>query len=141
MRMLVLFMLLPVLVLAQSDKEQIQTVLRDQVESWNKGDIEGYMKGYWNSDQTMFVSGANVLTGYDSVLVRYKRNYGTREKMGFLSFGDLKIRLIGKESAFVTGQWQLQRKEDKPGGRFTLLLEKKPAGWRIVYDHTSSGSS
>lgn len=135
---IVLFFASPVL--GQTEKDQIETVLRDQVEAWNKGDVEGYMKGYWNSDQTMFVSGATVLTGYDSVLVRYKRNYGTREKMGFLSFDDLKIRLIGKESALVTGKWQLQRKEDKPGGRFTLLLEKKPAGWRIVYDHTSSGS-
>ena len=139
MRMLFLFLLLPAFVLAQSEKEQIEIVLRDQVEAWNKGDVEGYMQGYWNSDQTTFVSGATVLTGYDSVLVRYKRNYGTREKMGFLSFDDLRIRLIGKETALVTGQWQLQRKEDRPGGRFTLLLEKKTAGWRIVYDHTSSG--
>ncbi len=138
MRILLLFLFVPAIAWAQSDKEQIETVLRDQVEAWNKGDVEGYMKGYWNSDQTMFVSGARVLTGYDSVLVRYKRNYGTREKMGILSFDDLRIRMIGKESAFITGQWQLQRKEDKPGGRFTLLLEKKPAGWRIVYDHTSS---
>lgn len=135
---LILFFASPVL--GQTERDQIEMVLRDQVAAWNKGDVEGYMKGYWNSDQTMFVSGATVLTGYDSVLVRYKRNYGTREKMGFLSFIDLKIRLIGKESAFVTGQWQLQRNEDKPGGRFTLLLEKKPVGWRIVYDHTSSGS-
>ncbi|MEX1137917.1 MAG: nuclear transport factor 2 family protein [Bacteroidota bacterium] len=140
MKKLLVFVFAPMLVLAQSDKEQIETVLRDQVEAWNKGDVEGYMKGYWNSDHTTFVSGARVLTGYDSVLVRYKRNYGTREKMGFLSFDDLKIRMVGKESAFVTGQWQLQRKEDKPGGRFTLLLEKKLAGWRIVYDHTSSVS-
>lgn len=140
MRILALLLFLPSLALGQTDKEQIRTVLRDQVTAWNKGDIEGYMKGYWNSDQTTFVSGARVLTGYDSVLARYKRNYATPERMGELSFGDLTVEMIGEGSAFVTGRWQLRRKDDTPGGRFTLLLEKKPAGWRIVYDHTSSGS-
>jgi len=138
--MLLLFLYLPAFVWAQSEKEQIETVLRDQVVAWNKGDIEGYMSGYWNSGETMFVSGGSVLKGYDSVLARYKRSYGTREKMGILQFDDLSIRLIGSRSAVATGQWQLQRKDDKPWGRFTLLLEKKAVGWRIVYDHTSSGS-
>jgi len=25
-----------------------------------------------------------------------------------------------------------------PGGLFTLVLRKRPEGWRIVHDHTSS---
>jgi beta-aspartyl-peptidase (threonine type) len=138
--MLLLFLFLPALAWAQSDEEQIEAVLRDQVEAWNKGDIEGYMSGYWNSEKTTFVSGGNVWMGFDSVLTRYKRSYGTREKMGILSFDELNIRMLGADAAIVTGRWGLKRKEDAPWGRFTLLLERKHAGWRIVYDHTSSGS-
>lgn len=135
-----MFLFLPALIWAQSDEEQIETVLRNQVKAWNKGDIEGYMGGYWDSEKTTFVSGGSVLTGYDSVLARYKNSYGTREKMGILSFDDLNIRLISGGSAVATGRWQLNRKDDRPWGRFTLLLEKKAAEWLIVYDHTSSGS-
>lgn len=140
MRGIILLTLVPVLVLAQSEEDQIENILNDQVVAWNKGDIEGYMRGYWNSDETIFVSGGNVLAGYDSVLARYRRSYGTREKMGVLQFDDLNIRLISDRNAIATGRWQLNRKDDRPWGRFTLLLEKKPSGWRIVYDHTSSGS-
>lgn len=140
MRMLLLFLLLPALACAQSDEEQIETVLHDQVTAWNKGDIEGYMRGYWNSEKTTFVSGGNVWMGHDSVLARYKRSYGTREKMGVLNFDELNIRMIGADAALATGRWRLERKGDAPWGRFTLVLERKPAGWRIVYDHTSSGS-
>lgn len=140
MRAIILLTLVPVLVLAQSEEDQIENILNDQVVAWNKGDIEGYMRGYWNSDETIFVSGGNVLAGYDSVLARYRRSYGTREKMGVLQFDDLNIRLISDRSAIATGRWQLNRKDDRPWGRFTLVLEKKPSGWRIVYDHTSSGS-
>ncbi|MBF8247937.1 MAG: DUF4440 domain-containing protein, partial [Bacteroidetes bacterium] len=45
---------------AQKDEEQVKDVLTAQVESWNRGDIEGFMQGYWNSDSTMFNSGGNL---------------------------------------------------------------------------------
>jgi ketosteroid isomerase-like protein len=96
------------------------------------------MKGYWDSDSTTFVSGGTVTRGYRNVLARYKKTYDTREKMGTLEFSELVIRKVASDIAIATGAWQLTRSGDKPGGRFTLILEKKPEGWRIVYDHTSS---
>jgi ketosteroid isomerase-like protein len=139
MRLLTLILFLPVLVFPQSDREDIETVLRDQVEAWNRGDVEEYMKGYWRSDETKFVSGGNVVMGFDSVLGRYQRTYGTREKMGSLSFDDLEVKVLDGGNALVTGRWKLRRATDAPWGRFTLVLRKFRDGWRIVYDHTSSG--
>lgn len=123
---------------SQDGTADIRTVLADQVNEWNNGSVEGYMKGYWNSDSTMFVSGGNVARGYRDVLARYKKAYDTREKMGKLEFSELAIRKVSSDIAIATGAWQLTRTYDKLGGRFTLIIEKKPAGWRIVYDHTSS---
>lgn len=125
---------------AQSPRKAITRVLEAQVKAWNKGDVEGYMTGYWKSDSTSFVSGGSVLRGYDAVLARYRKNYGTPEKMGTLSFSDLNITVLSPEAAVVTGAWKLVKTNDQPGGRFTLIFRKKPAGWRIVYDHTSSAS-
>jgi ketosteroid isomerase-like protein len=122
----------------QSEPKEIWKVLDDQAAAWNRGDIDGYMKGYWNSDSTVFASGGNLTRGYHDVLARYKKSYGSREKMGSLAFRDLVVRQISPTAAVAMGIWELKRSADKPWGRFTLILEKKPEGWRITHDHTSS---
>lgn len=116
----------------------IRTVLEAQSEAWNRGDIEGYMAGYWRSPETVFISGDSVTRGWQTVLDRYKKNYNSREKMGTLTFSDLEIRPISKNTAVVLGRWHLQRAKDEPHGRFTLIFRKTREGWRIVHDHTSS---
>ena len=139
LRILVLLLMSSVAVaLSQEGEIAVRKLLTDQVIAWNAGDVEGFMKGYWNSDSTMFVSGGKVTRGYREVLARYRKSYDTREKMGMLDFSELVIRKVSSDVAIATGAWQLTRTNDKLGGRFTLIIEKKPAGWRIVYDHTSS---
>ena len=96
------------------------------------------MDGYARSEQTVFVSGENVTRGWQTVLERYQKNYGSREKMGTLTFSDLEITPIGNDAAVVLGRWHLQRAKDQPHGRFTLILRRTKPGWRIVHDHTSA---
>lgn len=121
---------------AQAMKE-VRGVLDAQVEAWNRGDIEGFMKGYANSPDTVFVSGDNVTRGWQTVLDRYKKGYDTREKMGTLTFSELEITVLSKDVAVVLGRWQLKRANDTPHGRFTLIFRRTSAGWRIIHDHTS----
>ncbi len=125
---------------AQTDEQAIRSLLDDQVKAWNEGKIEEFMEGYWNSEETTFVSGGTVTRGYAEVLARYKKAYGSREKMGILTFDDVKVRMMSRMAAVTTGKWMLQRTNDTPWGRFTLIFEKKPEGWLIVYDHTSSAT-
>jgi ketosteroid isomerase-like protein len=113
-------------------------MLEDQVAAWNRGDIDRYMAGYWKSDSTVFTSGGTLTRGYDEVRARYRKNYDSREKMGRLEFRDLEFRRVALSAVVATGVWELARKEDKPWGRFTLIIERKPEGWRITQDHTSS---
>ena len=116
---------------------EIRRVMNDQTAKWNAGDIEGFMRGYWNSPELKFVSGANVTKGWQPTLDRYKKNYDSRAKMGVLTFSDLEITVLSKDAAVVLGTWALQRETDKPGGKFTLVFRKFKDGWRIVHDHTS----
>ncbi|MCP4725922.1 MAG: nuclear transport factor 2 family protein [bacterium] len=122
---------------AELDRSEILKVLEDQAEAWNKKDIETYMEGYWKSDELTFVSGGNIRKGWDAVFKSYKERYSP-EMMGILTFDNLKINFLSGEAAYVSGTWDLKREPDNPGGRFTLIFRKLPAGWRIVYDHTSS---
>jgi beta-aspartyl-peptidase (threonine type) len=119
------------------DVREIRAVLLAQVEAWNRGDIEGFMRGYAQSPDTVFVSGNTVTRGWQTVLDRYKKGYDSREKMGTLTFSELEITPLGKGAAVVLGRWQLTRANDTPGGRFTLVFRRTRAGWRIIHDHTS----
>ena len=118
----------------------IRAVIEAQRDAWNRGDIEGYMDGYLRSSTTVFVSGDNVTHGWQTVLEHYKKGYDSREKMGVLTFTDLEITTLSKNSAVVVGRWHLQRAKDEPHGRFTLIFRKTRQGWKIIHDHTSSAS-
>ena len=145
MKLLILFLLLliPLVAHAQPAREQTKTeaeilaVMDAQVAAWNRGDVEGFMRGYWNSEHLTFVSGDTITRGWQPTLDRYKKNYATKEKMGALKFGDVEVKQLSKDAAVVLGSWSLTRAGDSPKGKFTLLFRKLKEGWRIVHDHTS----
>ena len=119
------------------DAAAILTLLNDQTAAWNRGDIEGFMNGYWNSNQTEFVSSEGVSRGWEALLERYWRSYPDRKAMGHLTFANLEIRVECATAAFAVGEYHLQRENDNPSGVFTLNFRKFPEGWRIVVDHTT----
>ena len=116
----------------------IEAVLEAQREAWNRGDIEGYMDGYARSENTVFISGDSITRGWQTVLDRYRKVYDSREKMGTLTFSEVKVTPLNGNMAIVIGRWHLRRASDEPNGRFTLLFRRLKLGWRIVHDHTSS---
>ena len=118
-------------------KSEIEKVLTVQTAAWNEGSIDGFMRGYWNSPDLIFVSGENVTKGWQPTIDRYKKNYDSRAKMGVLTFSDLNIDVLSKDAAVVLGSWALQRDMDNPHGKFTLVFKKFKDGWKIVHDHTS----
>lgn len=125
----------------QSIKKSITEVLDAQVTDWNNGDIENYMKGYAEIDSVRFASGSSVSYGWRNMLDRYKKGYPDKAVMGTLSFSEIDITVLSKESAIVFGKWSLKGIKDEPWGYFTLLLRKRIEGWRIVHDHTSLAQS
>ena len=119
----------------------IRDILRQQVEAWNRGDVDAFMNGYARSDTTTFVSGDDVHHGWNVVRQRYKARYPDKARMGRLTFRDLEVQPLSSDAAVATGRWHLQRANDNPHGRFTLILRRLPEGWRIVHDHTSSAGN
>ena len=119
---------------------EVRAVLGAQQEAWNRGDIDGFMNGYARAESTVFVSGDEVMRGWQTVRDRYLKKYSDRAKMGALTFSDLEIERLGPDSAVALGRWELKRASDNPHGRFTLILRKTPDGWRIVHDHTSAAN-
>jgi ketosteroid isomerase-like protein len=88
----------------------------------------------------IFISEDTVRRGWETVRERYRKKYSDRTKMGTLAFSELAIMPLASDSAVVLGRWKLQRTNDRPHGRFTLVFKHLPEGWRIVYDHTSAAA-
>lgn len=129
-----------VLVEAQVSDETtaIANVLKDQQAAWNDGNIDGFMDGYWKSEELRFASGGTVTRGWQATRDRYHARYDDRAKMGKLTFSDLEINPISEDAAVVHGGWALQRAADRPSGLFTLVLRKFGDNWRVVSDTTTS---
>ena len=118
-------------------KLAIRKVMDEQVAAWNKADLEGFMRGYWNSPEMTFVSSGKITKGWQATLDNYKKTYGSStQQMGVLTFSDLEITILGKDSAVVLGIWALQREKDNPKGLFTITFRKFKESWRIILDHS-----
>src|SRR5262245_66209222 len=79
-------------------KKAIQKLLDDQDAAWNKGDLEGFMAGYWKSDELTFFSGKDVTKGWNATLERYKKRYQYEGKdMGKLTLSELNINALGPQ--------------------------------------------
>ena len=123
-----------------NDEREIRDVLAAQAKAWNRGSIADFMNGYARSPNTTFVSGDEVTRGWETVRARYARKYDDRTKMGNLQFSEIEISQLSTDAAVIIGRWRLQRAQDTPHGRFTLIFRRFPEGWRIVQDHTSSAA-
>lgn len=119
------------------DRAAIAKVLEDQRQAWNRGDIGGYMQGYWQSDSLVFVGKGAPVYGWQKTIDRYKRAYPDKAAMGELTFDIIRVEVLDNNNAFVLGGWHLKREKDTPGGYFTLWFRKIGGAWKIVCDHTS----
>ncbi|HXC47997.1 MAG TPA: DUF4440 domain-containing protein [Candidatus Sulfotelmatobacter sp.] len=120
-----------------TDRAAILAVMTAQQSDWNRGNIRGFMDGYWNSSELTFAGTRGFTRGWQPVLARYEKNYTDKAAMGTLGFSELEIRQLGPDAALVLGRWHLQRQAGDVGGIFTLVFQKFPEGWRIIHDHTT----
>ena len=118
----------------------VRSVLDRQVADWNKGDLDGFLAGYWNSPKVVFQSGGQRFDGWEAMRDRYRRRYQAEGRaMGRLVFSGLDVEPLGPEAALARGRWQLTMPDGStPGGLFTVIFRKLPEGWKIVHDHTSA---
>ncbi len=136
---MITLLLLTSVVHAGDPAKAIRQVLDDQAVAWNKGDLIGFMAGYWKSDDLSFYSGNTKTAGWKATLQRYQKRYQADGKeMGKLSFTEISVEMLGADHALVRGRFKLVLSKEEPTGIFTLVLKRLPEGWKIIHDHTSS---
>ena len=122
----------------EADRAKIAAVLTAQQTAWNRGDVDAFIVGYWESRELTFSGSSGIARGFDGVRQRYKKNYPDRAAMGQLAFSDLEFRFLGPDAALVLGKWHLKRDNGDLGGVFSLVWQRFPDGWKIIHDHTST---
>jgi uncharacterized protein (TIGR02246 family) len=126
------------LLFAQAD--EVRAVIENSEEAWNRGDLSAFASAYEDSPDTTFIGREVTRGGTQAILERYRRTYPTRDAMGKLAFSEIEIRTLAPDMAPAIGKDELKRTVAAGGdvsGRFTLILRKSAAGWKIIYDHSS----
>ena len=123
---------------AQSANEKkIRDILDRQTAAWNRGDLEGFMQGYWKSDSLKFIGRRGVTYGWQNTLDNYRKGYPDTAAMGRLRFEILHLNKLSGKYYQVIGKWMLTRTVGNLSGHFTLLFRKINGEWVIVSDHSS----
>ncbi len=125
---------------AKKPEVAIRQVLDAQAKAWNEGNLEEFMKSYWQSERLTFFSGARQLRGWEATLERYRKTYqADGREMGHLDFSDVSIEMLGPAGALVRGRYHLKFKDGREAtGIYTLALRRFSDGWKIIHDHTSA---
>lgn len=122
-----------------NNKEHIEVLMQEQEDAWNEGNLESFMKHYWNSDSLRFIGKSGLNKGWQKTLKNYKKSYKSKEEMGTLKFNNKNIEILEEETIFVIGEWYLKR-QDSLGdlkGMYSLIWQKKNDNWVITTDHSS----
>jgi hypothetical protein len=141
MKMKILFVLLFINSLccaADQEAQEIKQLLNSQVEAWNRGDLDDFVKPYDDSGRLVFIGASGPVRNPQVLKDRYEKRYGEgQNEFGKLSFSETQVELLDEKVARVYGRWSLQQKEEITSGWFSLILYKTAQGWRIIHDHSS----
>ncbi len=123
----------------QGPEGPIKAMIEKSAEDWNRGDIDAFAASYKNSPEIIFM-GDPINKGYAAMVARYKRVYGTKDRMGVLTFRDVEVQPLDARFATVTGKFHLERTAAGGGnadGYYLLVVEKTAEGWKIVRDSST----
>lgn len=118
--------------------KEVSLVMALQLDSWNQGNLEGFMNGYWESDSLLFVGKSGITRGHSATLERYQLGYPTKADMGTLTFRNDKWVQVSRRSGWLVGAWHLEKEGQQDAeGMYTLLWKRIQGKWVIVADHSS----
>ncbi len=141
LRMLFVFLVISLPAAAateEAEKEAILGLIARMEAAWNRGDFRAYMEGFANPD-VVFVSRGEFQKDWQGTLDHYTRDYGaTEETRGRLRFFDIRIEMLGPDTAQLISRYQLDRPKNPQDGINTRLMRKRDGEWVIALNHVSS---
>ncbi len=122
---------------AQAARPAITRALADSAAGWNAGDLNRFMAAYKRSPDITYISGGEVVRGFEAIRARYAGRFASGGDKGQLAIDILDARPAGPGYAYVIGRYHLHRAAGAElSGITTLLFEHVGTGWLIVADHS-----
>ena len=120
-------------------KPVITAQLERSAADWNRGDLDGFMSDYAPESTTTYVDGRRSRAGFDYIRGVYAPRFEPGAQRDSLHFEEIEVRPLSPSLALVTARFILQRgPEITASGPFTLVMQQRPQGWKILHDHSSS---
>ena len=120
-------------------KPLITAQLDRSAADWNRGDLDGFMSDYAPESTTTYVDGRRSRPGFEYIRGVYAPRFAPGARRDSLHFEEIEVRPLSPSLALVTARFILQRgPEITASGPFTLVMEQRPQGWKILHDHSSS---
>ena len=116
------------------DQAAILAVMKAQEQAWGRGDLEGFMQGYWKNDSLKFYGSHGIASGWQKTLDNYKKSYPTKAHTGTLTFVIDALSKIEDGAYYVMGQYHLKRDMGNANGVFMIIFRKIDGAWKIVAD-------
>jgi ketosteroid isomerase-like protein len=106
---------------------------------WNRGDLDAFMSDYAAESTTTYVDGRRSRPGFDFIRNNYAPRFAPGARRDSLHFEEVEVRPLSPTLALVTARFILQRGDSTTAsGPFTLVMEQRSEGWKILHDHSSS---
>jgi len=119
---------------ASDDVAAIRSILDQQQKAWSDNDLEGFMSGYWESEELTYFSRGKISKGWQTTLANYKRNYPTTNETGKLNFEIANITKINEDAYWVMGSYFLTREAGDANGTFMIVFKRIDGEWKIIGD-------
>jgi uncharacterized protein (TIGR02246 family) len=118
---------------------QIVAQLDRAAGDWNRGDLDAFVSDYAPESTTTFVDGRRARHGFDFIRNNYAPRFAPGARRDSLQFEEVEVRRLSPVLALVTARYILQRGgSTSASGPFTLVMERRAEGWKILHDHSSS---
>jgi uncharacterized protein (TIGR02246 family) len=128
--------------IAANERENAEAAIREVFDAgcaaWNRGDLDGYLASYWDSERTLWISGGSLTRGRQAIVAAYKSRFATPQRMGRIAVTELEVDVLTPVDALVSGRWTLLVDDGSSTGFFTVQLEKIEGTWLFVSDHSST---
>ncbi len=117
----------------------IVTMLEVSTQGWNRGELDTFLVPY--AEDATFVGRRGLLRGKPAIRAQYQSSYfGAGRVRGTLRFEGIEVRMLGPRHALAVGRYVVTERgagQEDATGFFSLALERRAEGWRIIHDHSS----
>jgi ketosteroid isomerase-like protein len=124
----------------ERERAAIQRLLESHLVAWNGGDLGPLLDTYVQDESSRYATAGTVVHGIDGIRERFRQAYPAQGSLGQLRYEDVDITVISRTDAIVFGRARISGPAESPEATslFTLHMQLRGEGWRIVADHTSA---